>query len=160
MCPSRGAHRSRHLTAPTAILIRNTFLSPEAKVDDFRYLASACLGVFSILLATPAVAQQGRASGRPVVELSEVHPARVIVFSGSSSARVHAGHPHGGPPGQLKKLNGWIPPGQAKKLYGRIPPGRAKNIRSYGTRNNEFSIRVRAPDKNNRPAKVRKNKLK
>jgi hypothetical protein len=83
-----------------------------------RFLTMACAGAIGVLLASPALAQQGRASGRVAVSAPAANPAPVIVYRGSSSARVYSGHPHGGPPGQLKKLYGRIPPGQAKKLYG------------------------------------------
>jgi hypothetical protein len=59
-------------------------------------------GILAVVVAVPASAQQGQ----------------VVVHRGSSTVRVNPTHPHGGPPGQLKRLYGRLPPGQAKKLYG------------------------------------------
>ncbi len=87
-------------------------------MDMTRYLAVACAGALCVFLATPGLAQQGKASGRAAMRAPDVNPTPVIVYRGSSSAAVYSGHPHGGPPGQLKKLHGWIPPSQAKKMYG------------------------------------------
>jgi hypothetical protein len=87
-------------------------------MDMTRYLAVACAGALGVFLATPGLAQQGKTSDRATVRAPGPNPMPVIVYRGSSSAAVYSGHPHGGPPGQLKKLHGWIPPGQAKKMYG------------------------------------------
>jgi hypothetical protein len=72
----------------------------EANLDMTRFLTMACAGAIGVLLASPALAQQGRASGRVAVSAPAANPAPVIVYRGSSSARVYSGHPHGGPPGQ------------------------------------------------------------
>lgn len=64
--------------------------------------AVICAGFLAVVVAVPASAQQGR----------------VVVHRGSSTVRVNPTHPHGGPPGQLKRLYGRLPPGQAKKLHG------------------------------------------
>ena len=87
-------------------------------MDMTRYLTMVCAGAIGVVLAAPALAQQGKAFDRAAVRAPDVNPAPVIVYRGSSSAGGFSGHPHGGPPGQLKKLYGRIPPGQAKKLYG------------------------------------------
>jgi hypothetical protein len=87
-------------------------------MDMTRYLAVACAGALGVFLATPGLAQQGKTSDRATVRAPGPNLTPVIVYRGSSSGRAYLGHPHGGPPGQLKKLHGWIPPGQAKKMYG------------------------------------------
>jgi hypothetical protein len=83
-----------------------------------RYLTMACAGAIGVLLATPALAQQEKVSNRAALRAPDANSKPVIVYRGSTSVRVYSRHPHGGPPGQLKKLYGRIPPGQAKKLYG------------------------------------------
>ena len=71
-----------------------------------RFLTMACAGALGVFLATPGLAQQGRASGRVAVSAPGPNLTQVIVYRGSSSGRAYSGHPHGGPPGQLKKLYG------------------------------------------------------
>ncbi len=83
-------------------------------MDITRYPAVACAGALGVFLATPGLAQQGKISDRAAVRAPGPNLTPVIVYRGSSSARVYSRHPHGGPPGQLKKLHGRIPPGQAK----------------------------------------------
>jgi len=82
-----------------------------------RYFVVTFAGILSALVAVPAPAQQGRATKPQVADLSAA-AQMIILYRGTSASRVYPRHPHGGPPGQLKKLNWSVPPGQAKKLYG------------------------------------------
>jgi len=82
-----------------------------------RYFVVTCAGILSALVAVPAPAQQGRAS-KTEATAERAASQVIILHRGTSAYRVNPVHPHGGPPGQLKKLYGSPPPGQVKKLYG------------------------------------------
>jgi len=51
----------------------------------------ACAGALGVVLATPGLAQQGKVSERAAVSAPEANPVQVIVYRGSSSARVYSG---------------------------------------------------------------------
>ena len=82
-----------------------------------RYLTLTSVGILYVLVAPPAAAQQGRLPNTAAVDLGPT-PQVIILYRGTSVSHVNPIHPHGGPPGQLKRLYGGLPPGQAKKLYG------------------------------------------